>query len=64
VLLIGIPIGVIVGMAIGHRKLATRISPKRAEWIMVGMICTVPFILAGLILGFGFIADAIHGPYG
>jgi hypothetical protein len=51
-------------MAIGHRKLATRISPKRAEWIMVGMICTVPFILAGLILGFGFIADAIHGPYG
>lgn len=55
---------IIAGMAFMHNRLAARIGPKRAEWIMIVFFFALPAVLAGLALSAAFVIDTIHGPYG
>jgi hypothetical protein len=64
VLVFGLPLTLVFAMAKLHNRLAARLNPKRAEWIMIGVFFSVPFLLVGILMGFAYIADAIHGPYG
>jgi hypothetical protein len=54
---------IIAGMAFMHNKLAARIDPKRAQWIMIGAFFALPPVLVGFAFAAAFVADAIHGPY-
>jgi hypothetical protein len=55
---------IIAGMSVINNKLAVRMDPKRAQWIMIGVFCALPPVIIGLGFLAWFIAVAIHGPYG
>jgi hypothetical protein len=55
---------IIAGMAVINNKLAARMDPKRAQWVMIGVFCAIPPVIIGLGFLVWFIAVAIHGPYG
>jgi hypothetical protein len=56
-LIFGVPLALVVGMGKLHNWIASRIDPKHAEWIMIGVFLSLPFLLGGSLIGFAYLVN-------